>query len=164
MIPLNMSQEQAAILSSTFGCQLGTLPFTYLGLPMGTTKPRVEDYMPLMDKTERRLTSISAFLTQAGRLQLVNSVLSSLLTYAMCSLKILVAVLDFIDRARRHCLWRGSDDNAKGRSLPAWPKVTKPKDKGGLGIIDLRSQNEALLLKNLDKFYNKKDTPWVNMI
>jgi hypothetical protein len=107
MIPLNMSQEQAAILSSTFGCQLGTLPFTYLGLPMGTTKPRVEDYMPLMDKTERRLTSTSALLTQAGRLQLVNSVLSSLPTYAMCSLKIPVVVLDFIDRARRHYLWRG---------------------------------------------------------
>jgi hypothetical protein len=37
MIPLNLSQEQAIILSSTFGCQLGTFPFTYLGLPMGTT-------------------------------------------------------------------------------------------------------------------------------
>jgi hypothetical protein len=145
MINLNMSQEQAAILSSTFGCQLGTFPFTYLGLPMGTTKPRVEDYMPLMDKTERRLTSTSAFLTQVGRLRLVNSVLSSLPTYAMCSLKIPVVVLDFIDKA-----------NAKGRSLATWPKVTKPKDKGGLGVVDLRSQNEALLLKHLDEFYNKK--------
>jgi hypothetical protein len=55
----------------------------------------------------------------------------------------------------------GSDANSEGISLEAWPKVTKPKDKGGLGIIDLRSQNEALLLKHLDKFYNKKDTPWV---
>jgi hypothetical protein len=109
MIPLNLPHEQAVILSNTFGCQLGTFPFTYLGLPMGTTKPRVEDYMPLMDRTERRMTSTSAFLTQAGRLQLVNSVLSSLPTYAMCSLKIPIAVLDFIDRARRHCLWRGSD-------------------------------------------------------
>jgi hypothetical protein len=69
-----------------------------------------------------------------------------------------------IDRARRHCLWRGSNANAKGKSLAAWPKVTKPKNKGGLGVVDLRSQNEALLLKHLDKFYNKKDTPWVNMI
>ena len=41
MIPLNLSQEQAVILSNTFGCQLGTLPFTYLGLPMGTTKPKI---------------------------------------------------------------------------------------------------------------------------
>ena len=63
-----------------------------------------EDYMPLMDRTERRLTATSAFLTQAGRLQLVNSVLSSLPTYTMCSLKIPIAVLGFIDRARKHCL------------------------------------------------------------
>jgi len=119
----------------------------------------VEDYMPLMDRTERRLTATSAFLTQAGRLQLVNSVLSSLPTYTMCSLKIPIAVLDFIDRARKHCLWRGSDENAKKRSLVAWPKVSKPKNKGGLGVIDLRTQNEALLLKHLDKFYNKKRHP-----
>jgi hypothetical protein len=26
-------------LASAFGCQVGTMPFTYLGLPMGTTNP-----------------------------------------------------------------------------------------------------------------------------
>jgi hypothetical protein len=31
----------------------------------------------------------------------------------------------------------------------------KPKDKGGFGVIDLTLQNKALLLKQLDKFYNK---------
>ncbi|CAO2201894.1 unnamed protein product [Urochloa humidicola] len=164
MIPLNLTQEQATSLASTFGCQLGSLPFTYLGLPLGTTKPKIEDYMPLMDRIEKRLTSTSAFLTQAGRLQLVNSVLSSLPTYMMCILKIPIAVLEFIDRARKHCLWRGSDINAKGKALVAWTKTTRPKNKGGLGIIDLRSQNEALLLKHLDKFYNKKDIPWINLI
>jgi hypothetical protein len=40
----------------------------------------------------------------------------------------------------------------------------KPKRKGGLGIINLRSQNKAVLLKHLDKFYNKKDIPWVKLI
>jgi len=38
MIPLNLTQEQASILANTFGCQLDTLPFTYLGLPLGTTQ------------------------------------------------------------------------------------------------------------------------------
>jgi hypothetical protein len=38
------------------------------------------------------------------------------------------------------------------------------KGEGGLGIINLEEQNSALLLKNLDKFYNKKDIPWVNII
>ena len=35
MIPLNLSQDQINILANTFGCQIVTLPFTYLGLPLG---------------------------------------------------------------------------------------------------------------------------------
>jgi hypothetical protein len=42
--------------------------------------------------------------------------------------------------------------------------VCVPKEEGGLGVIDLEKQNKALLMKNLDKFYNKKDIPWVSMI
>jgi len=49
------------------------------------------------------------------------------------------------------------------KPLVAWKKCAKPKRKGGLGIINLRSQNKALLLKHLDKFYNKKEIPWVNL-
>jgi hypothetical protein len=42
--------------------------------------------------------------------------------------------------------------------------VTRPKMKGCLGIIKLSVQNDALLMKNLDKFFNKHDLPWVNLI
>jgi hypothetical protein len=61
-------------------------------------------------------------------------------------------------------MWRNSDSNAKSKPLMAWEKCTRPKRKGGLGIINLRSQNNALLLKHLDKFYKKEDIPWVNLI
>lgn len=40
----------------------------------------------------------------------------------------------------------------------------KPKEKGGLGVINLRLQNDALLLKQLHKFYNKEDVPWVHLV
>jgi hypothetical protein len=36
-----------------------------------------------------------------------------------------------------------------------------PKDQGGLGIINLRTQNAAVLLKYLHKFYNDENIPWV---
>jgi len=42
--------------------------------------------------------------------------------------------------------------------------VQKPKDKGGLGVINLRLQNDALLLQQLHKFYSRQDVPWVNLI
>lgn len=39
-----------------------------------------------------------------------------------------------------------------------------PKDKGGMGVISLRVQNTALLLKHLVKFYNGADLPSVRLI
>jgi hypothetical protein len=40
----------------------------------------------------------------------------------------------------------------------------KTKDEGGLGIIKLRLQNDAFLMKNLHKFFNKADLPWVQLL
>ena len=41
--------------------------------------------------------------------------------------------------------------------------VCKPKNRGGLGVLNLKIQNEALLMKFLHKFYNKMDIPWVQL-
>jgi hypothetical protein len=68
LVPLNMCDDKAQQLAGVFGCKLETLPFTYLGLPLGTTKPRVEHCGFIMSKIERRLTATSNLLTPAGRL------------------------------------------------------------------------------------------------
>ena len=57
-----------------------------------------------------------------------------------------------------------SDVNAKKKPLIACSKVTTPKENGGLGVINLKVQNQALLMKYLHKFYNKADIPWVQLI
>jgi hypothetical protein len=113
---------------------------------------------------ERRLASSSQFLSYAGRLQLINSVLSSLPTYYMCSLKLPVTVIEVIDKYRKNCLWRGKEFNQKKYNLAAWDLVRRPKSKGGLGVVNLAVQNNALLLKQLDKFYGKADVQWVSLI
>ena len=48
--------------------------------------------------------------------------------------------------------------------LAAWSMVQLPKNKGGLGVINLRIHNGSLLLKQLHKFNTKQDIPWVNLI
>jgi hypothetical protein len=99
-------------------------------------------------------------------LQLVNSALSSLPTFFMCTIKVQISILNQIDKYNRHCLWRGGDINGNKAPLVAWKLVTRPKRKGGLGlgVIRMRLQNEALLLKNLHKFYSKADLTWVKLI
>ena len=109
MVPINVDANRSQHLAATFGCTLGTMPFTYLGLPMGTTKPKIEDVSPLMIKKERRLNATSSLLSLSGRFQLVNAVISPITTYAMCTLKLHKGVIEQIDRARKHCLWRVND-------------------------------------------------------
>jgi hypothetical protein len=140
------------------------LPFTYLGLPVGTTRPTIQDLSPLVDRIERQLNATARFLPYGGRLLLVNSVLSSLPTHYMCSLKIHKTVIKIFDRSRRHCLWAKKEDGSYGQSLAAWELVCRPKNRGGMGIINLELQNEDLLLKQLHKFYSRADVPWVHLV
>ncbi len=164
LYPLNMSQDKAVLFSGILGCKIGSLPFTYLRLPLGTTRPRVVDFAPLVDRVERRLTASSMFLPQGGRLTLINSVMSSIPTYYMSSLQLPVTVIKAIDTARKKCLWRGNNPSSTRKSLASWDRVRMPKEKGGLGVINLRVHNTALLLKHMIKFYNGVDLPWVRLI
>jgi hypothetical protein len=41
------------ILANTFDCQIGSYPFTYLGLPMGLSKPKVEVFLLWYRKSKK---------------------------------------------------------------------------------------------------------------
>jgi hypothetical protein len=113
MVPINIAKDKFSHLANTFGYAKGSLPFTYLGLPLGITKPKFEDYLPLITKCERRLNSTSIFLSQASRLEITNVVLTTLPTFHLSALALLKGVLKQIDKFRKHCLWRGADINFK---------------------------------------------------
>jgi hypothetical protein len=113
-VPLNMNPQKAKLLVGVMGCNIQGMPFT---LPMGTTKSEVVHFAPLMNRVERHLTSMVFLLTQAGKLQLVNSVFSSLYMYSICSFAVPMAMLENVDRVRRHGMWRKSDSNAKSKPL-----------------------------------------------
>jgi hypothetical protein len=82
-----------------------------------------------------------------------------MLTYTMYSVMVPVALVEYFERACRHYMWRNSNSNAKSKPLVTSRKCTKPKRKGGMRAINLRNQNTALLVKHLDKFYNRRDIP-----
>jgi hypothetical protein len=82
----------------------------------------------------------------------------------MCTLKLLVVVIKTTDRIRRRCLWKGNNDVAHSNPLISWNKVTCPKNKGGLCMLNLRIQNSAHLMKFVHEFNNRLDIPWVNLV
>lgn len=165
LIPINTPDELCQNIANVFGCTVASMPFTYLGLPLGITRPSVQDLMPLVCRAERNITATMSMMSYAGKLSLLNSMITSLTIYAMCSIKINPKILAQLDKIRRHCLWNKKTENGeKCNSLAAWDMVCRPKKHGGLGVLNLYVQNEALLLKFLHKFYNRLDIPWVTLI
>jgi hypothetical protein len=129
LYPINLSQERLENLAATFNCKAGSLPFTYLGLPLSINKPSVQDCLPLVDRVERRLCSTSLFLTQGGKLKMVNSVLSSTINFYMFSIKVPIEILKQINKYSRHFLWRGGDINAKKPTTGSMKNGYKTKAK-----------------------------------
>lgn len=120
MVPINTPVEKMHILTSTFGCQEGFMPFTYLGLPLGLTKPSIQDFLPYVQRIERRLVCCANFLTHTGKLEVVNTVLSSMPMFIMSTLRLHKTVVHMVDIYRKH-LWRGSDINEK--KVPLQPRI-----------------------------------------
>src|ERR1043165_64475 len=83
--------------------------------------------------------------------------------YHLCTLAIPKGIIKQIETIHRQCLWRGNSETPR-KSLAAWDLVCRPKNKGGLGILNIQAHNEALLMKHLHKFYNHDDVPWVSLV
>jgi hypothetical protein len=127
LVPINISDDKAMHLTNTIGCQVSQMPFTYLGLPLGTTRSSVEDFQPLLHKIKKCLLGLNILLSYYGRLTYVNSIVSALPTFFMCAFKIPVKILDQVDKYHKHYLWDKGDINRKEGCLVAWKKETRQK-------------------------------------
>jgi hypothetical protein len=72
LIPINLSQQEVEHMAMVFECQLGSMPFTYLCVAIGTIKPCVRDFSPIIDRIERRPSATMYFLSYGDSLILVN--------------------------------------------------------------------------------------------
>jgi hypothetical protein len=66
-----------------------------------------------------------------------------------------------LDKLRRGFLWKGPDEAKGGHCLVRWSKVQRPKQLGGLGILDLEIFGRALRLRWLWYEWTEPDRPWV---
>lgn len=65
---INASDAKLEITKSTLGCQLGSFPFTYLGLPLSNHKLKIEDFTAMMQRIERRISGCSTLIFYDARL------------------------------------------------------------------------------------------------
>ncbi|XP_071729191.1 uncharacterized protein [Rutidosis leptorrhynchoides] len=76
------SVAEVVSMANMFGCNAGSLPFIYLGLPVSGKMNKMESWNPVLDKFTKRLSDWKArSVSFGGRLTLVKSVLNSLPLY-----------------------------------------------------------------------------------
>ena len=139
MVLINLAEERATSLAQTFGCVLGTFPFTYLGLPLGLTKPKVVDFLPLVNRCERRLLCTSTFLSQTGHLEVTNSIFTTLPMFYMCTFQLHKTTIKQIDKFRKHRLWREQTSMQSNLQMLHGNGLFAKKKRGWFGCA--KSQN-----------------------
>jgi ribonuclease HI len=119
----------------------------YLGVPIFRGKPKAVYFQPIVDKVKLKLASWKAsLLTYAGRIQLVKSVIQSMLIYSITTYSWPVSLIKELERYMRNFIWSG-DLLVKKVVTVSWNKVCSPVDEGGLGIRSLSNLNKASNLK-----------------
>ncbi|KAF8093003.1 hypothetical protein N665_0393s0006 [Sinapis alba] len=126
----NHRDNEREIILKHFSFASGTLPVRYLGLP-------------LMTKQIQNKLLNARFLSFAGRVQLIGSVIHSLINFWISAFRLPKKCIQEIDGLCAAFLWFGPALNAK-KAKVAWKHCCKPRDEGGLGLKSIAEANKIL--------------------
>ncbi|RVW43416.1 Transposon TX1 uncharacterized 149 kDa protein [Vitis vinifera] len=151
-------------LAGDFGCSLGSLPTTYLGMPLGAPFKSVTVWDGVEERFRRRLSMWKRqYLSKGGRATLIRSTLSNLPIYLMSLLCLPSSVRRRLEKIQRDFLWGGGNLDHKPH-LVRWELVCISKAKGGLGVKSLSLLNKTLLAKWNWRFANEREALWNKVI
>lgn len=97
-----------------------------------------------------------------GRQILINSCLSSTL-YCICFYGLQDGVHKKMDGVRSNFLWQGAEEKIRYH-MAKFEMVCRPKDQGGLGIINTKIMNDCLLVKWIWKIHLEPETLWFKIL
>ena len=159
MVPIGKVNDVHA-LTEILGCKVGTLPMSYLNMPLGVLHSSPSIWSSILEKIERKLAEWKKlYLSKGGRLTLLKSTLFSPPTYVLSLFTIPTYVANRIEKLHRDFLWGDSKTHLVG-----WDKVCRPIANGGLGIRKLTTFNKVLLGKWLWRFGKEENRLWRRVV
>jgi len=139
-------------------------PIHYLGVAIGIKRLPLSAFNPLLEKIRGKLSAWKVrTLCFAGKSTLVQSVLQSIPVYVTSSGWVSESFLEKVDGYCRRFLW-SKDGDSRGLSLVAWDSLCRLKANGGLGFKKMRPFHEALMGKQLSRFFAFPSSLWARVI
>ncbi|XP_043694249.1 uncharacterized protein LOC122644954 [Telopea speciosissima] len=122
-------------------------PTRYLGVDLFKGRVKKDFTLPLVDKFKARLAGWKGrLLSMAGRVELVRSVICSILMHNFSVYLWPASSVELMERWIQNFIWSGDANISKSITV-RWSKLCKPKCEGGLGVRRLKEINLALLAK-----------------
>ena len=151
-------------LACELGCRVGSLPSSYLRLPLGSKMNSTRVWEGIEEKIRRRLAAWKRqYISKGGRLTLIRSTLSNMPIYLLPLFRMPKSVKSRLEKIQRDFMWEGGSTVRKIH-LVNWNSVSWGKDKGGLGIRKLDLLNRALLGKWAWRFVVEDESMWRSCI
>ncbi|XP_021860867.2 uncharacterized protein [Spinacia oleracea] len=146
------------------GFSRGSFPFRYLGIPICSKKISVADCEKIVEKMCAKIKSWSSKnLSFAGRLTLVQSVLMTIQTYWTQIMILPKSIFKNFNNICRCFLWKGVADYSSPGKV-AWKQLCRPKNEGGLGLVNLNLWNLAAMGKHVWMIATKRENIWVRWV
>jgi mannosylglycoprotein endo-beta-mannosidase len=159
----SITQGRLNLIVQLFNFNLGSLPFNYLGIPIFKGKPKSSVLQPIADRIKLKLSAWKAsLLSIAGRVQLVRSVIQSMLTYSISIYSWPSSLLKDLEKCIRNFIWSGDIEKRKLVTI-SWQKMCRPLEQGGLNLRSLISLNTASNLKLCWSLFND-DSSWAKLL
>lgn len=94
---------------------------------------------------------------------MIKTTLSAIPIHTALAVEISPWIIKCVDKVRRSFLWTGNASAKGGCCSLAWPKVCRPPELGGLGIIYLQIFGYALRMKWLWLQKTDASRPWSHL-
>lgn len=157
---VNVDEDFLSVASAFLCCKAGSLPFSFLGIPVGCNHRTQSPWKSLVQKLKNKLSVWKGrFLYIGGKITLINSILNSIPIYFLSFYKIPKIMLQQLIKIQRNFLWSSGADS-RGISRVGWFDMCRSREAGGLGIKFLTVFNESLMCKWKWRFLTYKDTIW----
>jgi hypothetical protein len=105
------------------------------------------------------------FMSSAARLTPINACLSNLPIYSMGLFLFSDGTHEGFDRHRCRFFWEGQGNKRKYHMV-AWEDICKPKAQGGLGVMNTKLMNLALMTKWIWRMLTEDDSKllWLQLL
>ncbi|GAA0165339.1 reverse transcriptase [Lithospermum erythrorhizon] len=153
-----VSGERRARFLARVGFSEGSFPVRYLGIPLAPTSVSVDQFSPLTAIEQYIQNWGHHSLSYAGKVKLIRSVIQGIEGFWFQVFPLHDAVLQKIRSSCTQFFWGGRPARV------AWDDLYMLKSEGGLGLMDLKTGNLALLTRSIWLFHTNADSLWVRFV